>query len=223
MLPPLLREAVINVGLLEVPFAADLFTFCVLENRACISSRFLAMFWFLLGWFRTINWTLSKLGDSTDSVQNNLTLDWTQWRLLSVFLDALERLVLALCLGLLLLARPRHLGQVGVDLGLVGGLLLGCLLQGIGRSKLLNVDGKLCHEAQKKMKPKSMQNVGRNCLKRAFIAVLNQFCCNWIASAKFSVSFGFTFSLFGDSVKKAVKGPLRNAWNTLWNQEIRAK
>ena len=58
-----------------------------------------------------------------------------------VFLDALERLVLALGLGLLLLARPRHLGQVGVDLGLVGGLLLGSLLQGIGRSKLINVVG----------------------------------------------------------------------------------
>ena len=44
-----------------------------------------------------------------------------------IFLDALERLVLALRLRLLLLARPRHLGQLGVDLGLVG--LGGRLLQ----------------------------------------------------------------------------------------------
>ena len=46
---------------------------------------------------------------------------------LLIFLDALERLVLALRLRLLLLARPRHLGQLGVDLGLVG--LGGRLLQ----------------------------------------------------------------------------------------------
>ena len=38
----------------------------------------------------------------------------------SIILDVLERLVLALRLRLLLLARPRHLGQLGVDLGLVG-------------------------------------------------------------------------------------------------------
>ena len=38
-----------------------------------------------------------------------------------IFFDALERLVLALLRRrLLLLARPRHLGQLGVDLRLVG-------------------------------------------------------------------------------------------------------
>lgn len=90
------------------------------------------------------NWEIQQTLFKTISLWIELNEDF------SVFLDALERLVLALCLGLLLLARPRHLRQVGVDLGLVGGLLLGSLLQGIGRSKLLNVDGKLCHEAQKR-------------------------------------------------------------------------
>ena len=47
-----------------------------------------------------------------------------------ILVDALERLVLARLVGLgglVLLARPRHLGQLGVDLSLVG--LVGGFLQ----------------------------------------------------------------------------------------------
>ena len=77
------------------------------------------------------NWEIQQTLFKTISLWIELNED------LLIFLDALERLVLSLCLGLLLLARPRHLGQVGVDLGLVGGLLLGSLLKKEGRSKLI--------------------------------------------------------------------------------------
>ena len=55
-----------------------------------------------------------------------------------ILVDALERLVLPLFRGLLLLAGPRHLGQFGVDLRLVG-LASGFLNVNVGFAECLLV------------------------------------------------------------------------------------